>query len=227
MYKNFYNRPCSNLLRTTYDELCYKSIDELNVFLKKDLAKNIIPHVEKGTESEAFVRIPDDMMDGRTQPYIKSEEDRLGFLFHIYVFTYSRRYKKNVFRHFEDFKKQFDLGEKTGITDLQDDLDGKTFWEIKITYHFTKGFILEFDKSCLKSNTEELKEVKQKSKNIQPKQIEIKEETEIQKIEKQLKQIEKKLGKNKAEKDKEYFELSKKLYNLKNPYHDPDEELPF
>ncbi len=217
MYKNFFRRSCTDLPRVKFDKMCCKSIEELNEYISNGLLHDIVPGVSKGETTEAFVRIPNDIWDNKEEPYIKSEEDRLGLLFHIYVFTYGRVHKLNRFRDIDKFKKQFDLGEKRNIKDIKDEILNKVLWDIKITYHVTLGFTL-----TPISYADKTKEI-----NNKPKQIEIKEETEIQKIEKQLKQIEKKLGKNKAEKDKEYFELSKKLYNLKNPYHDPDEELPF
>lgn len=207
MYKNFYSqkeRKNVGIERKIFDKICYYPIEELNDFIKYDMHEYILDKVPKNSESEAFVRIPKELL---TKFPISTEEDRLGFLFHSMLYTYGAA--NNLLKYkAPKFKKQYNI-EPLITKELVKYYCNKDYWQITLGFDSEKGFTLSFNAD----------------KYLQ--QTEIKEETEIQKIEKQLKQIEKKLGKNKAEKDKEYFELSKKLYNLKNPYHDPDEELPF
>lgn len=200
MYKNFYSkkeRKNVGIKREIFDKICYYSIEQLNDFIEYDIHEYILDKVHKNSESEAFIRIPKELL---LKFPISTEEDRLGFLFHSMLYTYGA--SNNLLKYkATKFKKQYNI-EPLITKELVKYYCNKDYWQITLSFDKEKGFILSFNKD--------------KYLHME------KEKTEM---EKQIKEIEKEISKY-TEKDKEYFELKKKLYKLKHNSEE-DEELPF
>lgn len=106
-YFNTKKRQSLGLPRYRFDQLCEYSIEELVDYLDEDLETEALKEkVEKGSKiEEAFIQIPKDKL----KEEIKTEDDRLLFLFDCLLFTYGRHhnilyYDKSIFFEYFNLK---------------------------------------------------------------------------------------------------------------------------
>lgn len=132
MYKNFYSqkeRKNIGIERKLFDKICYYSIEQLNDFIEYDMHEYILDKVPKNSESEAFVRIPKELLDKFP---ISNEEDRLGFLFHSMLYTYGA--SNNLLKYkAPKFKKQYNI-EPLITKELVQYYCNKDYWQITLSF---------------------------------------------------------------------------------------------
>lgn len=166
MFKSKDRKGEIKILRNEFNKLFRMSIDDINDFIEFDMENIILlEKTEKGTSAEAFVRIPKDILE----KVLENEDDKIGFLLEIMLYTYGARHKhlRYTIEEFMDLFFVSDMSKREFVNQYCN----KPFGNIIITHKRGLGLFVSFvekEEVIVKpsQNKKEIKEVKEAEEKV-------------------------------------------------------------